>query len=227
MKRSNPFTPLFVAAGLSLITLPVFAQSTAGSASAGTATDRPSTSGSTVTPGSSTRTGSSSTTSPNMPEARTHSSMDSSTNPSTPGVDSSRPTPNVDANSGNPVTGLSGNPVTGLSGNPITGLSTFGFDQLDSDHDGRVSQVEYTQSALLDAGRVSTQGSATMQSNTSGTTGASTTNGGARSSTGVHQGSSQIVPAETFQQIDRNHDGYLTRDELRAAQGNGSGSTQR
>lgn len=90
---------------------------------------------------------------------------------------------------------------------------SIGFEQIDADGDGRISLSEYTRSSLVNSGRAS-------QSNTStGTPGRSSET--TRSSSGT-AGGTQTTPssADVFRQLDRDHDGYLSRRELDAALGN-------
>ncbi len=183
--RSKQFIPV-IAASLSLLALPVLAQSS-GSSGADSSQPSPSTSRSDrdQRPGSpdSTRSGSSSSSSGSMSDSsRSDSSLSRGS----------------DINSRN---------QTGLQGN-------INFEQLDSDRDGRISQMEYTQSSSI------SQPGSTDRSSVSGSAGV----GGVGRSSGSQAGQNS---AETFRQLDTNHDGYLSRDELKAGHKNQNpGSSQ-
>ena len=108
------------------------------------------------------------------------------------------------------------------------------FDQIDGDGDGRISSPEFTRSTLssLGSSMSSTSAGSSQRSSTGGSTGASTgssTGGRSGASTGVSGGSQGQGSAELFRQYDRNNDGFLSRDELKAGQGHrsGSGNSQR
>ncbi len=194
MNRSKKFTALFIAAGLSALALPLPAQRSGSNVPAASG-ER------TLPPGSSvsvdSRTGSASTdTSP-----------------------SAQPGPQRNLT----VYG----PRGAIFDTPVSGPAKAGFEQLDADRDGRVSLAEYTRSSLVDSGRSAGQGSGVTPGTSSESAGrravsGAVSDGSTTASTGSRTGNSSGNEsaerrADRFRELDRDHDGYLTRAELDAA----------
>lgn len=193
MNRSNKFTALLIAAGLSVLALPLPAQISSSPAAPG---ERTLPAGPGVSPDS--RTGSAST--------------DSSP--------SAQPGPQRNTT----VYG----PRGAIFDPPVTSPTRAGFEQLDADRDGRVSLTEYIQSSLVDSGRSAAQGSDVTPGPSSESSGRRAGSGGVSddsatapigsrsgAGTGISGGKESAERrAERFRELDRDHDGYLTRAEL-------------
>ena len=198
MNRSNKFTALFVAAGLSVLALPLPAQISGSS-------------------------------SPAAPGERTL--------PPGPGVSADSRTGSASTDSS--TSGLSGpqrnttvyGPRGAIFDTPVSSPTRAAFEQLDADRDGRISLTEYTQASLVDSGRSAAQGSDVTPGTSSESSGRRAGSGGvsddsSTASTGSRSGAGTGISggnegaerrAERFRELDRDHDGYLTRAELEAA----------
>lgn len=200
MKRPNQFASLLLVS-ISALTLSALAQSSG--------------SGSGATPGAGSNSSidrppsSSSGTAGSQPGSVTEPPMPSSSGSVTgsASTDSSRSSATTGVNNGRQV---------GVQG-------SLSFDKLDADNDGRISLTEYTKlSSQSSSAGLSGGATGSMEPSTSGATSASRSS----TSTGISSGaqSGQYTAAQ-FHKLDRDHDGYLSRGELTAAQ-NASDSEQ-
>lgn len=211
MKRSQRSHLLVFAAGVSLLALPAWAQSSGSGSTTGSGTD--------LAQPPATYPGS--ITSP-------ATSIDQST-ATRPGVgsanDPSRTVPGDNPGSLGAATVRSSEPVTPRTGEGMNNGTHIGvsaganFDKLDTDRDGRLSLYEYAETSMGSAASAfpsQSQAAVSAQSRTSGNldSGDESTGGRSGATTGIAGEGQYANPATEFRRLDTNGDGFLSREEV-------------